>query len=413
MFRSDNGKEFLCNALTEFLKSVGCIHQRSCPYTPQQNGVVERKHHHLLNVARAIMLQAHMPKSFWGDSILVATHIINKLPSAVLQGKSPWEILFQCAAPIDHLRVFGCLSLVGTLPHLRDKFDARADLGVFVGYPLGQKGYMIYLLESKTVIVSRNVVFKENIFPFAQQPASLGTENHYLDFMIPGTVPDQTFSDIQMPVPEETPTVTESLPDSTSDFSTNDELLQQVQNPEIEEASNPQRRSTRSRLSPQWTKDYVCNSLTSHHLIDKVVSYDKCSTAHQQFAFSISAIKEPTTYRQASKDSKWVEAMQNEIDALELNNTWILSELPQNKTLVDCKWVYKVKFRSDGSVERYKARLVARCFTQVEGLDYHDTFALVAKMTTVRFLLAVAASSNWPMFQLDINNAFLHGILDE
>ncbi|CAM8932959.1 unnamed protein product [Rhodiola kirilowii] len=105
--------------------------------------------------------------------------------------------------------------------------------------------------------------------------------------------------------------------------------------------------------------------------------------------------------------------MHKEIQALETNETWSLTELPVNKTLVDCKWIFKVKFNSDGSIERYKARLVARGFTQVEGLDYHETFAPVAKMTTVRCLIAIAAAKHWPLHQLDVNNAFLHGSLDE
>ncbi|CAM8903115.1 unnamed protein product [Rhodiola kirilowii] len=105
--------------------------------------------------------------------------------------------------------------------------------------------------------------------------------------------------------------------------------------------------------------------------------------------------------------------MQKEIIALEANDTWVLTELPEGKTLVDCKWVYKLKFKPDGTLERYKARFVASGFTQVEGLDYHDTFAPVAKMTTVRCLLAVAAAKQWPTYQLDVDNAFLHGSLDE
>ncbi|CAM8905478.1 unnamed protein product [Rhodiola kirilowii] len=105
--------------------------------------------------------------------------------------------------------------------------------------------------------------------------------------------------------------------------------------------------------------------------------------------------------------------MQKEIDTLELNGTWHITDPPPGKTIVDCKWVYRVKFNVDGSIERYKARLVAKGYTQVEGLDYQDTFAPVAKMTAVRCLLAVAAARQWPIYQLDVNNAFLHGTLDE
>ncbi|CAM8927895.1 unnamed protein product [Rhodiola kirilowii] len=101
--------------------------------------------------------------------------------------------------------------------------------------------------------------------------------------------------------------------------------------------------------------------------------------------------------------------MNKEIKALEQNNTWSLTPLPSQAHAIDCKWIFKVKYNSDGTVERYKARVVAKGYTQVEGIDYHDTFAPVTKMTTVRCLLAIAAAKQWPIFQLDVDNAFLHG----
>ncbi|CAM8885096.1 unnamed protein product [Rhodiola kirilowii] len=105
--------------------------------------------------------------------------------------------------------------------------------------------------------------------------------------------------------------------------------------------------------------------------------------------------------------------MEDEIQALESNNTWQVIPLPHGKNAVSSKWIFRVKRHSDGSIERYKARLVARGFSQEEGLDYNETFAPVVKMTTVRTVLALAASKQWPLFQLDVNNAFLHGDLHE
>jgi len=105
--------------------------------------------------------------------------------------------------------------------------------------------------------------------------------------------------------------------------------------------------------------------------------------------------------------------MQDELQALAANNTWQLTPLPSGKKTIGCKWVYKIKYHYDGTVERHKARVVAKGFTQLEGLDFLDTFALVAKLTTLRFLLAIATTKNWFLKQLDVNNAFLHGDLHE
>lgn len=128
VFRTDN---------EQFLSSIGYVHQSSCPHTPHQNGVVERKHCHKLDIARALILRTNLPKVFWGDGINTATHIINRLASTVLAEKSPWELLYNEEAPIDHLRVFGCICFVNTFPSQHDKFDPRALAGVFLGYPVG------------------------------------------------------------------------------------------------------------------------------------------------------------------------------------------------------------------------------------------------------------------------------------
>ncbi|KAL5795083.1 hypothetical protein ACOSP7_003677 [Xanthoceras sorbifolium] len=121
---------------------------------------------------------------------------------------------------------------------------------------------------------------------------------------------------------------------------------------------------------------------------------------------------EPETFEEASQSSKWMTAMKEEIAALEQNQTWELVPKPRDVKPISCKWVYKIKYRPDGSIKRYKARLVARGFSQQYGLDYDETFSPVAKLTTVRILLALAANKNWNLWQMDVKNAFLHGELD-
>ncbi|KAK4385898.1 Retrovirus-related Pol polyprotein from transposon RE1 [Sesamum angolense] len=105
--------------------------------------------------------------------------------------------------------------------------------------------------------------------------------------------------------------------------------------------------------------------------------------------------------------------MQQELDALKANGTWSLQPLPPRKKSIGCKWVFKTKFRSNGTMERYKARLVAKGHNQVKGLDYHETFAPIAKLVKVLLLLAMVSTQHWHLHQLDVNNAFLHGELDE
>lgn len=105
--------------------------------------------------------------------------------------------------------------------------------------------------------------------------------------------------------------------------------------------------------------------------------------------------------------------MQEELEALKKNNTWKLVPLPEGKKIVGCKWVFSIKYKADGSIDRYKARLVGKGFTHTYGIDYSKTFSRVAKLNTVRVLLSLAANLDWPLHQLDVKNAFLHGNLDE
>ena len=122
---------------------------------------------------------------------------------------------------------------------------------------------------------------------------------------------------------------------------------------------------------------------------------------------------EPANYNEATKDNNWKQAMQLELDALQQNNTWELVTLPIEKKPIGSKWVYKIKLKSNGSLERFKARLVAKGYNQQYEVDYQETFSPVVKITTVRCLIALAACRNWITFQLDVNNAFLHGDLHE
>jgi len=124
-------------------------------------------------------------------------------------------------------------------------------------------------------------------------------------------------------------------------------------------------------------------------------------------------VAEPSTYKEAYGILEWQNAMSEELAALDRTGTWEIVPLPSHAVPITCKWVFKIKTKSDGSLERYKARLVARGFQHTQGRDYEETFAPVAHMTTVRTMIAVAASRSWTISQMDVKNAFLHGELHE
>ena len=147
--------------------------------------------------------------------------------------------------------------------------------------------------------------------------------------------------------------------------------------------------------------------------IANYVSYESLSPAYEAFVVSLQSVSIPKTWKEAKHDSKWKEAMKEELAALEKNKTWDLVPFPKGKKVVGCKWVYTIKLDQNGEVKRYKARLVAKGYSQTYGIDYDETFAPVAKMNTVRTLISSAANFDWPLYQLDVKNAFLHGDLQE
>jgi len=456
--RSDNGSEF---KMDDFFSSHGTIHQLSCVETPQQNAVVERKHQHLLNVARALRFQSQVPLSFWGECILTAVHLINRIPNPVLSNKTPHELLFSTSPSYSHLKVFGCLAYISTLSRNRTKFDSRATPCVFIGYPFGTKGYKFFNLHTQSIVVSRDAVFHEQIFHFAINLTQSTRDGCFLPFKssnshislpisidtsyeFPVFLPSyySNFKSTSQPSASYQPETHASpqpeqihQPDSFSPQESHSQshpintLPQQSLDISLPSLSQPStlRQSTRIKTKPRYLQNYhgqlassfpsLVSSTAQHsgipYSLSHYVSYDRLSPAYRNFCSSISAQSEPSFYHEAVKFDHWRDAMSAEISALEANKTWVVCDLPPHKHPIGCKWVYKIKHMADGSIERYKARLVAKGYTQCEGLDYHDTFSPVAKMTTVKCFLALAAAKNWFLHQLDVNNAFLHGDLHE
>lgn len=432
IIRSDNGSEFINQRMNNFTKQHGILHQTSCVHTPQQNGIVERKHRHLLNVARSLMFQGGVPLNMWTECVLTATFLINRLPSFVLSGKSPYELVFNCEPNLSSLRVFGCLCFATTLNNC-DKFSSRSVKCILIGYSDGKKGYKLYSLEHKTILYSRDVKFYENIFPFkinnCEYISDKRDTNHlnFFDKMFfdnentsspndewrdpiecDGNGSD-SFGSTQRVAGNHEHTAPQS--DETSQSEGNFENNQN--SPIHEDDQLPElRRSSRVTRAPKKLDDFVLGTKTKH-CISNVVNYSKLSIENSCFISNLNKHDEPTSYFDACKNPLWIDAMNTEMEALYKNRTWELTDLPPNRKPIGCKWVYKVKYKSNGEVDRYKARLVAKGYGQKEGVDFSETFSPVVKMVTIRCLITLAVKNNWTLHQLDIDNAFLYGDLVE
>ncbi|KAL2228852.1 UNVERIFIED_CONTAM: Retrovirus-related Pol polyprotein from transposon RE2, partial [Sesamum indicum] len=370
IMRSDNGSEFLNRSCRDLCHTLGIIHQTSCAYTPQQNGKVERKHRHLLDVARALLFQASLPTKLWGESILTATYLINRTPSKLLQWKTPFELLYGTLPSYTHLRSFGCLCYAtNTSPH-KHKFESQARKCVMIGYASTQKAYKLYDLENSSSFTSRDVQFYEDQFPYSSSQA--------------------TSASYPLPIVSPHADILASNSQSSSTQS-----LSPARSPNIPDLISV-RRSARNRQRPTWLNDFVCNAKSTN----SPISLSQTASAYMSFVASLSVLQELRSFTEAVVHQEWRDAMQSELDALEKNHTWELTTLPEGKKTIGYKWVYKIKLRADGSVDRYKARLVAKGFTQVEGVDYGDVFSPVAKTVTVQLFLAIAAAREWPIQQL-------------
>ncbi|WJZ92889.1 hypothetical protein VitviT2T_011862 [Vitis vinifera] len=346
VLRTDNGGEYTSKEFRVFCQEAGIVHQLTAPYSPQQNGVSERKNRTVMEMARCMLFEKKLPKLLWAEAVNTSVYLLNRLPTKSVQSKTPIEAWSGVKPSVKHLKVFGSFCYLHVPSVKRGKLDERAEKGVFVGYAAESKGYRIYSLSRMKIVISRDVHFDEN---------------SYWNWDLKKVHKcDQT-----------TPSILEPAIESTI-----------IEGP----------------LDVEATSDTPV--LKMRPLSDV---YERCNLVHA----------EPTCYTEAARFLEWIEAMKAEIDAIERNGTWKLTELPEAKNAIGVKWVFRTKFNSDGSIFRHKARLVVKGFAQVAGVDYGDTFAPVARHDTIRLLLALAGQMGWKVYHLDVKSAFLNGILLE
>lgn len=398
-FRSDGGGEFSSNLLKQFFRAKGIIHQTSVPYTPQQNGIAERKNRYLMEMCRCNLLESNLPKKFWAEAMNAANYTQNRLITKSLKNKCPFELWYGRKPNLRNFKVFGCIAYIHIPKQLRKKLDAKSKQVRFVGYCETSKGYRFLDVEKAQIINNRDAVFEENdikkvtseIRTTTEKAVTVNLTSDEESLQILGEGTSQENMTIELDNAEFRGSVDEFEDESDDIYSSAEEELFEPLSPQFaQEQSNDEvqvlRRSTRPRKQPD------------------------------RYAGKAEAILplEPRSYKEAQKRSdfhEWLKGMQEEFAAIQNNETWELVRLPENRKAIGCKWVYKLKLDSEGKVQRYKARLVAKGFTQKFGEDYDEVFAPVVKPTVFRTLLTVASKRKMKVVHVDVKNAFLNGDL--
>ncbi|GJW07799.1 retrovirus-related pol polyprotein from transposon TNT 1-94 [Tanacetum coccineum] len=336
--RSDKDGEFLSKEFNKFCEDNGIQRFLTAPYSPKQNGVVERKNRTILNMVRSILKTKKMPKEFWAEAVNCAVYLLNRCPSKSLDNKTPQEECNGLKPTVSHLQVFGSVAYVHVLSQRRSKLDDRSEKHLFVGYDKQSKGYKLYNPVTKKVVMSRDVEFDEE----------------------------------------------GSWDWSIQEFERYD-FLPMTNKEETDESREPKTRSLQELYGVTDEIPLLC-------------LYADC---------------EPLVFEKAMKSKKWRQAMKEEIKSIEKNDTWELTTLPKGQKAIGVKWVYKAKKNTKGEVEKYKARLVAKGYKQKHGIDYEEVFAPVARLETIRMIIAIAAQYRWKTHQIDVKSAFLNGLLEE
>lgn len=413
--RTDNGSEFKSKSVQAWLKSKGIKHELTSPYSPESNGKAERLNRTLMDIARSLLQEIYTVSGherLWAEAMHTANYIRNRMYTSACNdpNKTPFEVITGKRPDLSHLRKFGATAYVHIPKEKRkNKFATRATVGILVGFDRGNS-YKVYLPESGTVITSRDVIFDE-------------LQNYETSKFYGKSEKDKTV------VPHDLETI--------PGFDIHDEVRDPLQDGYIQGQTPEIIDSTDKGDAPLTSKNTHANPASISDGINisgednlthypNMTRYGRISNPPDRYT-DVSGIvlsvrlgnedtKVPTTYREAvsgPNSAEWLAAMQEEIDEITRNGTWVLEPRPAFVKPVKSKWVYANKFDSNQHLSRRRARLVAKGFTQQHGIDYNETFAPVAKYSTIRFLLALATDEDLNLLQIDVKSAFLNGNLAE
>ncbi|GJW81798.1 ribonuclease H-like domain-containing protein [Tanacetum coccineum] len=357
----------------------------------------------------------------------MAAHLLNILPFTAINNEIPFTKLYNKPPTYDHLRVFGCLCY----PHIffDHKLQPRSTACVFLGYPTLHRGYRCLDLSTNKIIISRHVIFDEDQFPFGSMTPDAPPS---YDFLLP---PQHTFApQTTQATPIQAPTGTPPhlIHGPTHTHPANLHGPNQTHHTHPFEPTTPGHTPTPSpnpsgpNTTPTLPSPVSNTQLTppaatfpenapptnTHHMVTRAkAGISKPLARMNCHVTTTSPI--PRSHLHALRDPNWHKAMVDEYTALISNGTWVLVPRPTNVNIVRSMWLFRHKYNADGFLSRYKARLVANGRSQQQGIDCDETFSPVVKPATIRTVLSLAVTRDWPIHQLDVKNAFLHGQLSE
>ncbi|GJX28794.1 retrovirus-related pol polyprotein from transposon TNT 1-94 [Tanacetum coccineum] len=365
--RTDHGREFDNEVqFGEFCNANGITHNFSAPRTPQSNGVVERKNRTLQEMSRTMLNEQSLPQKFWCNAVDTSTYILNRILIRAILGKTPYEILRGRKPTLDYFKVFGSRCFILNTKDYLTKFDPKSYEGIFLGYSQTSKAYIVLNKQTIKIKESLNVTFDET------------------------------------PPPSKTsPLVDDDLDEEEAIRTTEKKNLEK----DIEDDSIEIEEIVNVKESKDHPLGNVIGNLNQRTL--------RSQAQNQSNFFCFISIIEPKNVNEALGDESWIVAMQEELNQLIANDVWELVQQPKNMTIIGTKWVFRNKLDENGVVSRNKAKLVAQGYNQQKGIDYNETYAPVARLESIRILLAYACALDFKLYQMDVKSAFLNGLINE
>jgi hypothetical protein len=416
--------EFKNSQIERFLEE-GIKHEFSSPYTPQQNGVVERKNITLLDMARTMLDEYNTPDRFWAEAINTTWYSINRLYLHRILKNTSYELLTGKKPNVSYFRVFGSKCFILIKRGRKSKFAPKAVEGFLLGYDSNTRAYRVFNKSTRLVEVSCDIVFDETNGSQVEQvdldelddeeASCVALRNMSIGDVCPkeSKEPPQTQDQPSSSMQASPPTQDE---DQAQDDENEDQEDEPPQEEDIDQGGDDNKedkeddqeirdqRTPHPRVHQAIQRDHLVNSILGD--IHKGVT-NRSQVAHFYEHYSFVSSIEPYRVEDALRDPAWVLAMQEELNNFTRNEVWHLVPRP-NQNVVGTKWVFRNKQDEHGVVTRNKARLVAKGYSQVEGLDFDETYAHVARLESIRILLAYATYHGFKLYQMDVKSVFLN-----